>query len=391
MTNKEIAREAFPVGFYDDLYKDFSINFQMNRFYNWTNDESMLKEMRDASPRMNNYAECISAFTELSRKALAEGNKLEAANYLRGAEFYLKAADPRKEDYRRKFLSLVKEHFNINGNDHYKVPYENSFLSAYRFTPETPKGTYVMFGGFDSYIEELFPLAMVMKKAGYDVICFDGPGQGSTLEDYKIPMTYKWEEPIKAILDFFKAADATLFGMSLGGYLVLRAGAFEGRIKRIIADGILFDFYESIFRQFPPYLKADLDQFILDEDEKAANDLLESMMHKSLIVEWMLTQGMHVMGCATPYAFANKVKLFTTREISSKVRQDVLLLAGQEDHYIPINHFFEQGKRLTNVHSLTMRMFTKAENAQNHCQIGNVGLCFRVILDWLDQVLDQEY
>ncbi len=46
MTNKEIAREAFPVGFYDDLHKDFSINFQMNRFYGWTNTERMLDEMR---------------------------------------------------------------------------------------------------------------------------------------------------------------------------------------------------------------------------------------------------------------------------------------------------------------------------------------------------------
>ena len=389
MSNKKFTKDAFPVGFYNDLHKDFSVNFQMNRFYNWTNDESMLKEMKDASPYMNNYAECISTFTNLSQKALAKGSKLKAANYLRGAEFYLKTTDPKKEEYRQKFLHLIKEHFKIKKSDCYKVPYGNGFLSAYRFTPEVPKGVYVMFGGFDSYIEELFPLAMVIKNAGYDVICFDGPGQGSTLEDYKIPMTYKWEEPVKAILDFFKVNDVTLFGMSLGGYLVLRAGAFESRIKRIIVDGILFDFYESIFKQFPDDLKAKLDQLIFDKNEKGTNILLEKMMHESLIVEWMLTQGMHVMGCTTPYEFANKVKLFTTKNISSKVKQDVLLLAGQEDHYIPIKHFFKQGAELTKVHSLTMRMFTKAESGQNHCQIGNVGLCLRVILDWMDQCLDK--
>ena len=389
MTNKEIAREAFPVGFYDDLHKDFSINFQMNRFYNWTNDESMLDEMRAVSPGITNYAEYIDALTSLSEKALAAGHKLKAANYLRGAEFFLKAADSRKAAYRRKFLQLVHEHFNIQDSTHYEVPYEAGCLSAYRFTPEAPKGTFVMFGGFDSYIDELFNFAMVIKKAGYDVICFDGPGQGSTLEDYKLPMTYKWEEPVKAVLDFFQVDDVTLFGMSLGGYLVLRAAAFESRVKRVIVDGILLDFYEEVFRQLPAADKARLDQLLLDKDEATVNNLLTEAARNSMIFEWMLSQGMHVMGCTTPYAFAQKVRLFTTKEIAGQVQQDVILLAGQKDHYIPISHFFEQGSLLTNVQSLTMRMFTQQESGQNHCQIGNIGLGLRVMLDWMEQCSDK--
>lgn len=389
MTNKEIAREAFPVGFYDDLHKDFSINFQMNRFYNWTNDKSMLDEMRAVSPGITNYAEYIDALTNLSEKALAAGHKLKAANYLRGAEFFLKAADLRKAAYRRKFLQLVHEHFSIQASTHYEVPYDSGFLSAYRFTPETPKGTFIMFGGFDSYIDELFNFAMVIKEAGYDVICFDGPGQGSTLEDHKLPMTHKWEEPVKAVLDFFQVDDVTLFGMSLGGYLVLRAAAFENRVKRVIVDGILLDFYEEVFRQLPAADKAKLDQLLIDKDEATVNTLLAEAARNSMIFEWMLSQGMHVMGCATPYAFAQKVRLFTTKEISSQVQQDVILLAGQEDHYIPINHFFEQGRLLTNVQSLTMRMFTRQESGQNHCQIGNIGLSLRVMLDWIEQCSDK--
>jgi len=389
MTNKEIAREAFPVGFYDDLHKDFSINFQMNRFYNWTNDKSMLDEMRAVSPGITNYAEYIDALTSLSEKALAAGHKLKAANYLRGAEFFLKAANPRKAAYRRKFLQLVHEHFNIQDSSHYEVPYGSGFLSAYRFTPEASKGTFVMFGGFDSYIDELFNFAMVIKEAGYDVICFDGPGQGSTLEDHKLPMTHKWEEPVKAVLDFFQVDDVTLFGMSLGGYLVLRAAAFENRVKRVIVDGILLDFYEEVFRQLPAADKARLDQLLLDKDEATVNTLLTEASRNSMIFEWMLSQGMHVMGCATPYAFAQKVRLFTTKEISGQVQQDVILLAGQEDHYIPISHFFEQGSLLTNVQSLTMRMFTQQESGQNHCQIGNIGLGLRVMLDWMEQCSDK--
>jgi len=34
--------------------------------------------------------------------------------------------------------------------------------------------------------------------------------------------------------------------------------------------------------------------------------------------------------------------------------------------------------------SVTARVFTEAEQASNHCQIGNTGLALKVILDWLD-------
>jgi hypothetical protein len=28
-------------------------------------------------------------------------------------------------------------------------------------------------------------------------------------------------------------------------------------------------------------------------------------------------------------------------------------------------------------------LFTRAEQAQNHCQVGNMGLAFRTIIDWM--------
>lgn len=44
---------------------------------------------------------------------------------------------------------------------------------------------------------------MIIKEAEYDVICFKGPGQGTTLEEYKIPMTHEWEKSVKSILNSF--------------------------------------------------------------------------------------------------------------------------------------------------------------------------------------------
>jgi hypothetical protein len=39
---------------------------------------------------------------------------------------------------------------------------------------------------------------------------------------------------------------------------------------------------------------------------------------------------------------------------------------------------------LWNARSITARVFTAAEHASNHCQIGNVGLGLDVIRAWLD-------
>lgn len=387
MLNNKILEGRFPVGFYNDLHPDFSINYQMNRFYTWSNDEEMLKEMKEVSPSIHNYEEYINKFLELHEKALKEGNKLKAAYYMRGAEFYIKESQPQKQTCRKKFISLMQEHFNIKEDQYFKVPYENGFLSTYRFTPENPKGTFVMFGGFDSYAEELFAIAMPIKDAGYDVVCFEGPGQGATLEDYKIPMDHQWEKPVKTVLDFFHLDNVTLLGISLGGYFVLRAAAFEKRIKRVIADDICTDFYQVVIRQLPLQLKEKINTLMADQNSQELNALLYKLANESLMLEWAINQGMLTTGSRTPYEFISKTMLYRTTEISEKIEQDVLLLAAQEDHYIPLNQFFEQGKTLKNVRSLTMRMFTKKENAQNHCHIGNMGLSLKVMLNWLDEML----
>jgi alpha-beta hydrolase superfamily lysophospholipase len=386
MKDLKIRKDLFPVGFYDDLHPDFSVNFQMNRCYNMTNDDAMLKEMIEVSPSIHNYEEFIQKFLELYNKALTEGNTLKASYYLRTAEFYMTANHPQKQNYRKQFISLMQEYFNISDEQPYIVPYENGFLPTYRFTSEAPKGTIVMFGGFDSYVEEIFKMALLLKESGYDVVFFDGPGQGSALEDYKIPMTHQWEKPVEAILDYFNLDDVTLIGISLGGYLAIRAAAFEKRVHRVVADDILSNFYEVVLNTLPGKLKEKVNSLMSDKNDEEVNTLFEDLMKQSLMVEWAINQGIHITGSKTPYEFLSKILLYNTSKISQKLEQDVLLMAAQEDHYIPLNQLFEQSKALTNVRSLTTRMFTRKENAQNHCQSGNLGLSFEVIINWIEQI-----
>jgi len=44
-----------------------------------------------------------------------------------------------------------------------------------------------------------------------------------------------------------------------------------------------------------------------------------------------------------------------------------------------------QVKALVNAKTITERIFTKDESAQNHCQIGNIGLALNTMLDWIEK------
>jgi len=389
MSSQNRFADLFPVAFYDDLHPDFGVNFQMNRCYNFSNDIGMLSEMREVSPRINDYGEFIEEFLKLYERSLTSGHMLRAAHYLRTAEFYMTLDNPQKQEYRKQFISLMREHFQIDASKHYLVPYEDGFLAAYRFTPQNPQGTFVVFGGFDSYVEEMFKTVLAMKEAGFDVVVFDGPGQGGTLEDYGIAMTHEWEKPVKAVLDYFALDDVALIGVSLGGYLVMRAAAYDSRIKRVVADDVCVDFFETLLRQFPAKSRGLVTQLIAHNNKVNAalfNYLIGKLAKKSLMLEWGVAQGMHVMGTCSPYEFLRKCRLFNAVEVSPLVVQDVLLMGGQEDHYIPLHQFFDQGRLLTNARSLTSRLFTRKETAQNHCQLGNVGLSVEVIVDWAEQM-----
>lgn len=383
--DKKWTSKDFPVGLYN-LHPDQSVNFQMNRFFNWSNDMEMLEEMKKAGASINSYDDYVKAFIKLGEEALKKDDKLKAALYFRGAEFFIPEGAPHKQELRSQFISLSNSYYGITEDAHHLIPYESGFLSAYRVTPKNPKGTIVFFNGFDGYIEEGVRMMMIFKDAGYDIIAFDGPGQGAVLEDYNIPMTHEWEKPVKTLFNYFGLEDVIAIGMSLGGYLALRAAAYENRIKKVICYDILPDFFEVVMHQIPSKVRDKYKSMILqDNGQEEINSELMQLMKKSLMLDWALTQGMHVTGSNSPYEFLHKTVSYKTAEFSPLITQDVLLLAGQEDHYVPIEQLPEQMKTLTNVRSLTARMFTAKEIASNHCQLGNIGLAIDVMLNWIEQ------
>lgn len=62
------------------------------------------------------------------------------------------------------------------------------------------RGTVLLFGGFDSLIEEFFVVWRILADAGLDVVAFEGPGQGGARTRHGLCFEHDWERPVRAVL-----------------------------------------------------------------------------------------------------------------------------------------------------------------------------------------------
>jgi alpha-beta hydrolase superfamily lysophospholipase len=379
-----VRQTKFHVGYFD-LLDDASLNFQLNRWIGYRG-ETMLRDIRGIASRLTSYPAWIGEFLALAERTLADGRPIDAALCLRSAEFFMPPGDARRRDARGRFIELMREGYGIREAQLDRAPFTAIRLPFYRLTPDRPKDVVVVFGGFDSYIEEFFPLLCALRDSGLEVVGFEGPGQGSVLEDARMPMTPDWHAPVGAVLDHLKLEKVTLVGISLGGCLAIRAAAREKRIERVVAFDVMSDFLECMLGQASWVVRALAPRMIQTGAGVLIDAATARLARRRPVVEWGLRQARRVFGASTDHAALEQAARYHTRDVSRNVTQDVLLLAGAEDHYVPVHQLYDQARSLTAARSVTTRLFTKLDSAQSHCQVGNFGLALATIVDWVDQM-----
>jgi alpha-beta hydrolase superfamily lysophospholipase len=379
-----VAASRLHVGWYE-LHPDPSLNFQLNRWAAY-GGPGWFEDVLPVLPDLKDYDSWRSAFLALGERAASQGRILDAALHFRSAEFFMTSSDPRKEPLRQRLLVMLREATGVPMSARVEVRLDNLRLPVWRFPGREPLRTAVIFGGFDSYIEEFFPIFTYMQEQGWNIVAFEGPGQGSVLEEQHAPMTTEWHRPVGAVLDALGLQDVTLIGVSLGGCLAIRAAAFEERVRRVVAFDALADLFDCMQQQ-QPALGMALRGLLAIGARKLIDESAEGLAHHSLRLEWTLNQSMHVFGSASPSEALEAARAFTTRDIAPRVRQDVLLMAGTADHYIPLEQVWEQARLLTSARSITARVFTAEEYAQAHCQVGNLPLAIRVMTAWEDSLV----
>ena len=207
------------------FHADANINYQLNRFL-IAGRENMFRAI---GHQLSDFEDWQTEFLARAYECEAAGELDVAAQLYRAAEFFISPRNPeRRRAYERFFDLFYRAHPELVAA-RIEIPYAGRRLHALRIrTSGVARGTIVIHAGFDAYIEEFVDIGRFFGAAGYEVVMFDGPGQGTTLMRDGLPMTADWEKPVTATLDHLGIADATLLGISLGGCLALRAAAALG-------------------------------------------------------------------------------------------------------------------------------------------------------------------
>jgi pimeloyl-ACP methyl ester carboxylesterase len=186
------------------------------------------------------------------------------------------------------------------------------------------------------------------------------------------------------VLDYFNLDQIALVGVSLGGFLAPRAAAFEPRIAQVAAYDICYDAFECFTHNIGAEFREKFREMVLSEKRDEINALLEAVRKSDDMIDWIITHGMYITGAADPFDYFHYWTHFTTREASHRITQDVLLLAGEKDHFIPVEQLVRQREALVNARSVRSRLFTTAEGGEQHCQVGRLDLALNEIIDWLN-------
>src|SRR5574344_244475 len=376
---------SFPIG-YHCFHKKQLFNYQLNRWHSL--GYLSCDDLKTAGKKIKKFNEWKPVIIEQADSKLNSGKYIEAAFFYCAAEFYTLYGKDSKEELYDKFVDLFYSHMPIEGVQLDTVPYNESSLHVLKMSEKTEikKGTIILHFGFDSFIEEFYSIAWYFTIHGYEVIAFDGQGQGKTIKKYNIPFDFAWEKPVKAILDFYKISEAALIGLSLGGWLCLRAAAFEPRIKLVISSGGAYDYYKN-----PPAVARWLMDFFKKYMREGSNKVALKGSEKGGMEAWRNSNIMYITKINIPMdAFEYAWQMNGKNLHTDKIRQDVMVITGKDDHFIPFKLHTPMIKSLSNAKSVTDIVFTKKDHASNHCSIGNIKLSLDTMINWLDEKIKEK-
>ena len=340
---------------------------------------------------------------EVGEQALASGHRVSAREALLRASNYYRTAG----DFLLEKPATDPEMTLLSAGQHdtfavaaalfdtpvqaVSIPYEDTTLPAYLFLVDdsgAARPTIIYNSGYDSTREEsYFVIAAAALRRGYNVLAFDGPGQGAALREQKLVMRPDWEAVITPVVDYaltrgeIAADKIVLFGYSLGGFLVARAAAFEHRVAALILDDGIYDFHAAFVGSLPPFIGS----WIEEGRDDVAVPVLTMLTAANTQLRWGLRNGMWVFGADSFADLIRRVRDYTLDGIAHQIVAPTLILDPENDQYLKGQpHLVE--KALTGA-STTLVTLTENEGAGEHTHAGGLSRAHQTMFDWLDATL----
>ena len=325
----------------------------------------------------------------IGRDALAAGHRvsarealLRASNYYRTADFY-RREDPANDAESARLAKASQQTFADAAAlldtpaRAVRIPYEDTTLPGYLFLADDsgePRPTVLHHGGFDSTLEEDYlGLAAGALRRGYNVLAFDGPGQGSTVRNQGLHFRPDWEAVITPAVDFALTLPEVdpnrlvLVGTSLGGYLAARAAAFEHRLAACVLHDGVHDFSS-----------------VLETLGQAAAQIpggIEALMAQSISVRWAVRNGLWTFGVPDIAELQKAAEAYTIEGVADRISCPTLVLEAENDQF-----FKGQPQRVLDALTCPKELvsFREDEGGGEHCHEGAISLFHQRTFDWLD-------
>jgi pimeloyl-ACP methyl ester carboxylesterase len=355
-------------------------------------DDAWLREWRATAQRVHTIADaCLAAGHRVS----AREAYLRASNYYRNAEFF-KRKNPAGDADVLGLSRSSRETF-VRATElmqrpvrQIQIPYEDTMLPGYLFLVDdegTPRPTVIYTNGYDSTAEEAWlAIAAAAIERGYNVLAYDGPGQGAVIREQDLLFRSDWEAVMTPVLDYATELhevdnDAIAhFGYSLGAYLVARAAAFDQRAHALILDDGIYDFHQAYRNAVPAFLM----KLVQSRRDRIPNRLMGLLTRTDTQARWGLDNGMWTIGGDSYADFIRRTTAYSLEGIADRIAAPTLIMDAEDDQFLR-GQPSALAAAMTAPH--TLARFTTAEGAGEHCHVGSLVRAHQVIFDWLDETL----
>lgn len=322
-----------------------------------------------------------------------------AATYFRTAGFYLDGSpdDPRINglwdeqlvnfDKAIALLPIPGERLLLKG-DGFDIPTVFYRAGSAEAKPK-PRPTILVSIGYDSGQEEVFhAFGFAALERGYNVMTYEGPGQGSVRRHQGVGFTHAWEKAVSPVVDHLVArpdVDSTrlaMIGWSLGGYLCVRAAAFEHRLAATLAIDGVYDFSLAVHNLLPAAVRA---AYVAGDSNEADSLMQEFLASEKLptTMRWAIEHGLWSFATRSISEFIKMTERMTLQGVVGRVECPVLVAEAVDDIFFkgqPALVAAALGDRATHL------VLTAEDAASPHCHAGAFSFANHLFYDWLENV-----
>ncbi len=272
------------------------------------------------------------------------------------------------------------------------IPYEDTTLPGYALLVDdsgAPRPWLVMNNGSDGTMGDMWVQgAAAGLRRGYNVLLFDGPGQGAALWRQQLYFRPDWEAVLTPVVDFLLARpdvdpdQIVLMGVSQAGFWVPRTLAYEHRFAAAVANPGVVNVGASWATRMPPGMMEGLLSAPEDERTQIAAEINQGMdeaMEQSVDFRFTIKMRMAPYGIDN---FADLLMKIVDYQLTDAEMQQIttpLLIADPEGEQFWPGQSQELYDGVTGPKELIA--FTAAEGADLHCQPKANGLASQRFFD----------